>query len=231
MNVLGIIPARGGSKGVPKKNIRLVNGRPLVHYSIIRGLESTLITDLYLSTDSQEIIENCSSFPSLKIHRRPPELAQDQSPTSDAVWHLLDMAESDNKISYDLIVILQPTSPLRLKGELDVAIKSVGQSNANALISVCTDEDTNPARMYLIKDDLLQPLNPELETKRRQELEPVYFRDGCFYIVKTESFRKNKVIMEKPTLAFLRKSEHLLNIDSHRDMLIAEVLLKEYFEL
>jgi CMP-N-acetylneuraminic acid synthetase len=75
MNVLGIIPARGGSKGVHKKNIKPINGIPLIHYSIIRGIESKLITHLYLSTDSDEIISNCSSFPQLKIHKRPSEFA------------------------------------------------------------------------------------------------------------------------------------------------------------
>jgi CMP-N,N'-diacetyllegionaminic acid synthase len=230
MNVLGIIPARGGSKGVPKKNIKPINDIPLIHYSLVRGLESRLITDLYLSTDSDEIISTCSSFEDLKIHKRPSEFAQDFSPTSDAVRHLLKIAEKENQIKYDFIILLQPTSPIRLKGEIDLALNQMYQSNCNSLISVCANEDVHPARMYEIKDDQLSTLIANSETKRRQELEKVYFRDGCFYIVRRDSFIETTNLMVKPSSPFVRDSSLLLNIDSMRDLLIAEVLIKEYFE-
>lgn len=230
MNILGIIPARGGSKGVPKKNIRQLSGKPLVHYSIIRGLESELLTHLYLSTDSEEIIEKCKDFKKLKIHKRPAHMAQDTSPTSEAVLHLLNLAEKENQIIYDYILILQPTSPLRFKGEIDKAIKAVSLGDCNSLISVCSDEDMHPARMYHVDQSLLVPLDPELETKRRQELKPVYFRDGSYYIVKAEAFKATEIIMLKPSYAFERDSTYLVNIDSMRDLMIAEVMLKAYFE-
>ncbi len=231
MNVLGIIPARGGSKGIPNKNLREINGKPLIFYTIERAIESELISHLILSSDSPSILNLCSQFKDLYLDKRPEALATDESNVSHTISYLIEKAEQENGIKYDYILLLQPTSPIRIPGEIDKALTELSnRKEFDSLISVCEMKDIHPARMYNIdSDQKMIALIPELETVRRQDLDAVYFRDGTFYITKRDVFMKEQKLMNHPVYAFERDSKYLLNLDEPRDLLIAGPLLKQYY--
>lgn len=227
MNILGLIPARGGSKGVPKKNIRLVDGKPLIHYAIECGQQSKLLTLLLVDTDSDEIA-SISSSTGVAILKRPDELAQDESSVVDVALRVLQQVEQEQG-PIDILVLLQPTSPIRTGKNIDEAIELLlATPNADAVISVVAMEDTHPARMYQVKGNELLPLHPELETKRRQDLEPVYYRNGCIYVIRVDALKKIKSFMPANKLAYIMPSKWLANIDDERDLIITEALVKAW---
>jgi CMP-N-acetylneuraminic acid synthetase len=227
MNILGLIPARGGSKGVPKKNIRLVDGKPLIHYAIECGQQSKLLTMLLVDTDSDEIA-SISSSTGIAVLKRPAELAQDESSVVDVALRVVEQVEQE-KGQIDILVLLQPTSPIRTGNNIDDAIELLlATPSADAVISVVAMEDTHPARMYQVKGNELLPLHAELETKRRQDLEPVYYRNGCIYAIRVDALKKVKSFMPTNKLAYIMPSKWLANIDDERDLIVTEALVKAW---
>jgi len=227
MKILGLIPARGGSKGVPKKNIRLVDGKPLIHYAIECGQQSKLLTMLLVDTDSDEIAAVCSST-GITVLKRPAELAQDESSVVNVALRVIQQIEQE-KTPIDILVLLQPTSPIRTGINIDEAIERlIANPSADAVISVVAMEDTHPARMYQLKGNELIPLLPELETTRRQDLEPVYYRNGCIYAIRVNALKKVKSFMPSNKLAYIMPSKWLANIDDERDLIITEALVKAW---
>ncbi len=225
MKVLAIIPARGGSKGVPGKNIKLLGEKPLIAHAIECAKNSKKVTRIVVSTDSEEISRIAISFGS-EIIIRPSELANDTANVVSAVEYSLQQL-NDN---YDLIVLLQPTSPLRTSNDLNNIISIFEENkNVDGVISVVPFDDYHPARMYNIKEDnQLFPFVNEGETTRRQDLDPVYYRNGCFYAVRTEAFCREKSFMVKNKKAYIMDANWLANIDSIRDFKIAELLYNEW---
>ena len=142
MNILAIIPARGGSKGLPKKNIKILNGKPLIAWSIESALESRYINKVIVSSDNEEIIKvskkNGAEIPFI----RPAILATDTSSTFDVLLHAINFHKTKS-ILFDYIVILQPTSPFRKKGDIDLAIKKAIETNADMIVSV-KETSSNP---------------------------------------------------------------------------------------
>jgi CMP-N,N'-diacetyllegionaminic acid synthase len=227
MKILGLIPARGGSKGVPKKNIRLVDGKPLIHYAIECGQQSKLLTMLLVDTDNDEIAAVCSST-GITVLKRPAELAQDESSVVNVTLRVIQQIEQE-KTPIDILVLLQPTSPIRTGINIDEAIERlIANPSADAVISVVAMEDTHPARMYQLKGNELIPLHPEIETKRRQDLEPVYYRNGCIYAIRVDALKKVKSFMPSNKLAYIMPSKWLANIDDERDLIITEALVKAW---
>jgi CMP-N,N'-diacetyllegionaminic acid synthase len=227
MKILGLIPARGGSKGVPKKNIRLIDGKPLIHYAIECGQQSKLLSMLLVDTDSDEIEAVCSST-GITVLKRPVELAQDESSVVNVALRVIQQIEQE-KTPIDILVLLQPTSPIRTGKNIDEAIERlIANPDADAVISVVAMEDTHPARMYQVKVNELLPLHPELETKRRQDLEPVYYRNGCIYAIRVDALKKIKSFMPANKLAYIMPSKWLANIDDERDLIITEALVKAW---
>ena len=225
MKVLGIIPARGGSKGVYKKNIRKIDGKPLISYSIEAGQKSKLLTDLIVSTDSEEII-NVSKINKCKTLKRSAENSKDETPIEPVIFEVLKNLEE----TYDLIVLLQPTAPIRDAEDIDNVIKCfINEAEVESLVSVVELEDIHPARMYnLSKKNELVPINPSSERKRRQDLESVYIRNGAIYAVRVDSFLKNKKLITDNKRAYVMPESKWANIDTERDVLIAEVLISEW---
>ena len=222
MKILGLIPARGGSKGVPGKNKKKVCGKPLIEYTIEEALDSKLIDEIWVSTDDEELISIAKQYEEIKIHIRETSLATDTSPIIDTILAVL-MA---SRRYWEAVVLLQPTSPIRYGRQIDEAIKMLEcNPEANSVISVCAMNDVHPSRMYWKDDNSLQPILPEAEERRRQEIKPAYFRNGAIYVTRTSALFRERKVMTKPSIAYEMPSYQLLNIDEPRDMLIAETLI------
>jgi CMP-N-acetylneuraminic acid synthetase len=225
MKVLVIIPARGGSKGVPKKNLKILGDQPLIAHAIACAKASKKTTRIIVSTDSEEIAEVSKQFGS-EVILRPEDLATDTSNVVTAVIHVYQELKED----FDVIVLLQPTSPLRTAQDLDNIITLFEKDNTtDGVISVVPMDDMHPARMYNLGDnDALIPFLTEDETARRQDLQPVYYRNGCFYAVKTAAFFKENSFMVANKKAYVMNAEWLANIDTPRDFKIAEILYQDW---
>lgn len=230
MKVLAIIPARGGSKGVPDKNIYPLLGKPLIQYTIECALKSKKISNIVVSSDSDKIIKHCEDF-GVELHKRTEELASDTSPITDTIYFIIEKYEKKN-IFFDAVMLLQPTSPIKTGQDIDNAIQLLeNNKEINSVISVVEMDDTHPARMYWQNDDdTLNPILSEWEQSRRQDIPKALYRNGVIYLARVKSFKKNKKLMVKPTLPYIMKSKYLLNIDEPRDILIAEPLIKAWQE-
>ncbi len=223
--VLVIIPARGGSKGVPKKNIKILGDKPLVAHAIACAEKATKVTKIIVTTDNEEIAAVARAYQS-DVILRPSVLAEDDSNVVTAAIHVLQNVEEH----FDTIVLLQPTSPLRTGADLDAIIAFFEEDDrVNSVISVVPMDDMHPARMYhLGAESELIPFMSEGETTRRQDLEPVYYRNGCFYAVRTSVFLKEQSFMVAPKKAYVMSADWLANIDTPRDFKIAEILYADW---
>lgn len=229
MNVLGIIPARGGSKGVPRKNLRLVAGQPLISYAIQAAQASKKLANFITTTDSHEIAHVASEYGS-PVLLRPPELAADKTPMTPVVIHALEYAEKRNSCQYDAIVLLQPTSPIREGKDIDAVIDLLfSEANVEGVISVCPMDDMHPARMYSLDADCrMRPLWTEWETAQRQALPEIYYRNGSIYAVKRQVLLEQKTLMPSCKKAYVMSRERMANIDDERDLIFTEVLIQKW---
>ena len=225
MRVLVIIAARGGSKGVPQKNIKLLGGKPLIAHAIECGLGSKKNVKIVVSTDDDAIAAACKPYP-IEVIKRPAELAQDDSNVVTAVTFTYDYLNED----FDCIVLLQPTAPLRTSQDLDAVIDLLEcNSKMDGVISVVPMDDVHPARMYdLGKHNKLIPLIENSETLRRQDLKPVYYRNGCFYAVRTKAFLAHQSFMVAHKMAYIMNPNWLINIDNQRDFQLATLLYEDW---
>ena len=226
MKILAIIPARGGSKGVPDKNIRIVAGRPLIAYAIECAQESRLINRIIVSTDSPIIAQTASDH-GAEVLMRPSHLAQDDTPMPPVLLHVLQTLQ-ENGENYDLIVLLQVTSPIRTGQDIDHVVEMFASApNLDAVISVVPMDDVHPARMYTLDEG--KWMNPYIESgeeARRQDLPVVYYRNGCIYAIRSEILKDKKSLMVKNKKAYIMPAKWLANIDDERDLIIAEALIK-----
>lgn len=225
LKVLGIIPARGGSKGIKNKNIVLVDGKPLISYTLQAVKESELLTRCIVSSDSIEILEICKAAGADIPFVRPTELAGDKTPTLPVIQHALEQLDEE----YEAVMILQPTSPLRNGDDIDAAINLLAKDAlADSVISVCKVGDNHPARMKEIVNGVLTdpPFAEESEGQRRQDLPPLYLRNGAIYLTRTETIISHHTFKGKRSLAYIMPDERSVNIDSSLDLLLFEALLK-----
>lgn len=228
MKILGIIPARGGSKGIPKKNIIDVNGHPLIAYTISQGLKSKLLNKLIISTDSNEIKNIGEQYGAEIPFLRPKELADNNSKSVDVVLHAISFFEKEGCF-FDAICLLQPTSPYRNINSIDEAINCFIKNDCESLISVRKiPNHFNPCWSFQVKNNFLQPMVDgafDIYTQR-QKLPNTYHRDGSIYIVKTKFIKKEKSFFSKKTIPFEILSPELINIDGLDDLKIAKKYLK-----
>jgi CMP-N-acetylneuraminic acid synthetase len=227
MNILGVIPARGGSKSVPRKNIALVHGKPLLAYTIQAAQGSQRITHFVVSSEDPEIIAVAKRYGAPVPFERPAELAADESPTLPVVQHALREMEMLEGIAFDYIVLLQPTTPLRLPEDIDAAVDKLIGTGADSVISVCDVGAYHPARMRQIVDDRLVelPIREPKEMLRRQDLPPVYIRNGAVYAVKREVVIEHNSMVGQVSRPYIMPDERSINVDSELDLLLAEILL------
>ena len=221
--ILAIIPARGGSKGIPHKNIIDLCGKPLISYTIEAGLKSKYIDYLMVSTDDEEIADISRSFGAEIPFLRPAELASDTSKTINAILHAIRSLEPMGK-TFDSLVLLQPTQPLRTTDDIDSAIKKYYENGEESLVSV-SEVDDHPILIRTIEDDRLKNLLSGSSTCRRQDMPRYYRINGCIYINsikdigETTSFNDNRV-------PFIMEKDHSVDIDEICDLQMAEYYIK-----
>ncbi|EIA10411.1 cytidylyltransferase domain-containing protein [Flavobacterium frigoris] len=229
MRILAIIPARGGTKGVPGKNIKVLGGKPLIAYTIESALQSALLTTVIVSTDSLEIMEIAQQWKAEVPFQRPPELAEDDTASLAVVQHALGFYEEKGEV-FDAVCLLQPTSPFREGGGIDAAIQQFMLSNADALVSVLpVPHEFNPHWTFETNDKgFLKIATGENELiTRRQELPKAFHRDGSIYITKIETIKKGSLYGQK--LSYIESNPNFyVNIDTADDWINAENLLKNY---
>ncbi|RJR49543.1 MAG: acylneuraminate cytidylyltransferase family protein [Desulfobacteraceae bacterium] len=225
--VLGVIPARGGSKGVPRKNIRPLCGVPLIAYTIRAAQACPRLSDVVVSTDDQEIqkiaVEQGASAPFL----RPPELATDRALSIATVQHAVREMESRRGRSYDYVAMLQPTTPLRTADDLTEALTRLIESGADGIISIIDVDNWHPMKMKrLLGDRLVDYEKPPVENPPRQILPTVYMVNGAIYATKRDVLMNRGTFQGDYCLGYVMPSERSVNIDSQLDFLMAEHLLK-----
>ena len=222
--ILAIIPARGGSKRLPRKNILEINGKPLISWSIEAGLNSKYIDKVIVSTDNEEI-KKVSNVYNIEVIDRPSELATDTATTFDALEHaILSLKEK-----YDYILLLQATSPLRNTTHIDEAIEIINNKNSNSVVSV-SEMDHSPLWSNTLPEDKSMKgfLREEVKSKRSQDLEPYYQLNGAIYICKTEVLLKEKTFfIEDNIFAYIMDKKYSADIDEKIDFKIAELIMKE----
>lgn len=228
MRVLGLIPARGGSKGIPRKNIRPLAGKPLIAWTIEAARASRLLTRVILSTEDEEIAEVGRQWGVEVPFLRPAELAQDDTPTLPVVLHALDWLESRGE-SFEAVMVLQPTNPLRIADDIDGAIERLIATGADSVISFVDVGEKHPARMKVIDEDLRVWDPPFAETRegmRRQDLPKYYLREGSIYLTRVQVLREQKSFKGKDCRAWIIEPQRAVNIDEEVDFLLAEALLR-----
>lgn len=230
MRVLAVIPARGGSKGIRDKNIRLVHGKPLIAWTIECALGAAGLERIVVSSDDDRILDVARGYSRILARRRPDTLARDDTPIVPVVGHVLEVEEEADGGHFDAIMLLQPTSPLREPSHIEQSLAALAD-DCNAVISVCAMHDMHPARMYRrAADGLLSPMMPEFETARRQDIPPAYYRNGSIYLVRRSAFVEQGMVMAKPAVGYVMDSRYLLNLDEPRDMILAEALIPAWRE-
>ncbi|EMN90693.1 cytidylyltransferase domain-containing protein [Leptospira weilii] len=218
--ILGLIPARGGSKGIPRKNIKLIAGKPLIVWTIEAALKSKYLTSIVVSTDDFEIAEIAKQSGASVPFLRPSELATDYSSGIDPVLHALD-----NLPEFDYVMLLQPTSPLRTSADIDDCIEFSIKKKTNSVVSVCETQE-NPFWMFRLDDSLKMTklLNVE-DVKRRQDSPKIFSLNGSIYLSEVSYFREKKKFITEDTLAYLMSKESSIDIDDMMDWKLAEILL------
>jgi len=227
MRVLGIIPARGGSKGVPRKNIRLLAGKPLLQYTAESALAAKGLSRVILSTEDGEIAEvgrKCGlDVPFL----RPPELARDDTPTLPVLQHAVKSLEEAGD-RYDAICLLQPTSPLRRAEDIDNCLKLLSETGADSVVTVlAVPPEHNPHWVYF-KDSsgfLKLSTGEDSPIPRRQCLPPAYHREGSVYIIRRDVLMLRNSLYGSKVAGYLVDSHRTVNIDTVEDWQRAETFI------
>lgn len=220
--ILAVIAARGGSKGVPRKNIKMVGGKPLIGWMIEAAKGSSYIDRLILSSDDNEIITIATDFGCDAPFLRPKTLAADDSSISDVILHALEEVPG-----YDYVMLLQPTSPLTHTHDLDKCIEFTIASRKVATVSV-TEPDKSP--FWMFKMDEKKRLEPLMGNQflncRRQELPSVYIPSGAFYFAQSQWFQENRSFYSEDTTGYIVPAKRSIDIDTQFDFHLLEVLLK-----
>jgi CMP-N,N'-diacetyllegionaminic acid synthase len=221
--VLALIPARGGSKGVPGKNIRPVGGRPLIAWSIAAAKASRYVDRTVLSSDDQGIIDAARSFGCDAPFTRPAELATDEADSMSVVRHAMTVLPE----RYDYLVLLQPTSPMRLAQDIDRAIERCVNSGAPACVSVC-EPDKSPYWMFRAgKGDVLEPLLAAEIPDRRQQAPAVLALNGAVYVARTDHLAGGGAFLAPGTIGYVMPTERSFDIDTELDLRIVDFLLHQ----
>ena len=222
--VLAVVAARGGSKGLPVKNLADVGGRPLIAWSIDAGRASRYIDRLILSTDDAAIAAAGRRLGCEVPFLRPAELASDDARIEDGLIHALDAVGE----SFDLLVLLQPTSPLRLGADIDGCIEQCAQGDTPACVSVCEPSNSPYWMVRLDAADRLSALYPDwFDSPRRQELPTVYAQNGAVYVARVPWFRRHRTFFAAETRGYVLPPERSVDVDSQLDLWLAEACLRQ----
>ncbi len=228
LSVLGVVPARGGSRGIPRKNVALLCGKPLLAYTAEAALRAARLSRIVLSTDDEEIAavgKGCGlEVPFL----RDPRLARDDTPTLQVLLDVVQRLEAGGA-RYDAVMTLQPTNPLRRPSDIDGAIELLERTGADSVISFVDAGEKHPARMKFLDADgrvVDPPFAERTEGQRRQDLPKIYLREGSIYLTKRRTLVEQGSIKGRDCRAWLVAEDRACNIDTPFDLFLAEQLLK-----
>ncbi len=217
-SVLAIIPARGGSKGILRKNIAPLAGRPLVDWTISAAQDSATIHQVVVSSDCDTILR-VSRESGAQAIRRPPELATDSAPSEPVAAHILETLENRFHWQPDIIVLLQPTTPLRTAEDIDAAVRELERPEVDAVISVYEPRHT-PFKAFAANGDgfLRGVVSDEAPFMRRQDLPTAYFPNGAIYAIRTAEFLKSGHFLAERTIPYVMPEERSIDIDTPADL-------------
>jgi len=230
--ILAIIPERGGSKGLPNKNIKMLCGKPLIHWTIEKARLSKFIDEIIVSTDSQVIAEVAKQTGIDVPFLRPKELAEDITPMYEVIIHILNYYKNLDR-KFDLLVLLEPTSPLREDDDIDLMLEKLTllYDKYNAIVSL-GEVSEHPAIIKKISDDDVIPFCQDIKMAlRRQENGKAYFPYGVAYISKVESFLEEKTFYQTKTTYHLIKRYQNYEIDDLYDFLAIENIMKHEWSI
>jgi CMP-N,N'-diacetyllegionaminic acid synthase len=227
---LAIIPARGGSKRVPGKNLAMVAGKSLLGWAVLAARKAKRVGHILVSTDDPAIAEAGRACGADVPWLRPDVLAQDHTPTLDVVMHAIQWATKSLTPPPEFAVLLEPTAPLRTSQQIDAAIELLCGSDADAVISVSeVPHVLNPEELVVVEEGTVRPYNPSrtMDTaKLRGQQKPVYVRNGLVYAMRAESVLARGSLYGSKTLALITDWEYFLDIDTARDIQLADFMLK-----
>lgn len=225
-NIIAIIPARSGSKGLTNKNIKDLNGKPLIAYSIEAAVKSNIFKDIVVSTDSEKYAEISKEYGAIVPFLRSEYLSSDTASSIDVIVDVLDRMKELGK-EYEYFMLLQPTSPLRTSDNIVEAYNLLKEKNANSVVSVC-EVDHNPLISNTLDKSLsLDNFLDKVKDMRRQDM-PVYYRiNGAIYLCKVDCFKKYKDFYKERAYAYIMTKKESVDIDDEIDFKLAEVLIKE----
>lgn len=225
--ILAIIPARGGSKGLPGKNIRELCGKPLIAWSIEHAQKSKYVDEIFISTDSQEIADVAEKYGAKCPELRPEYLARDTAPSSEFIVYTLEKLQKEGR-PYDFFILLEPTSPLRDVEDVDKSIEMIVDNPlAESVMGVVRAEDSNPAFMVKIgADGLMIPFMGKAETMRRQDIPDAYYFEGTVYLSRCDTYIEKKAFYHDKTLPYIVPKWKSFEIDDIIDFTIIEAIMK-----
>ncbi|MFX1245758.1 MAG: cytidylyltransferase domain-containing protein [Promethearchaeota archaeon] len=225
--ILGIIPARGGSKRLPNKNIKSLMGKPLIAWTIEQANKSRLLTKTIISTDDEKIAGIAKEFNGLVPFKRPPELAKDDTSSYDVIFHALDFFNSQGE-NYEIVALLEPTSPLRDDDDIDNAIRSFLENydKFNSLISIGEIHLEHPAHAKRITNSFISPFCPETSKSTKLANTKAYFPYGVIYISKVSSLRKHNSFYQPKTMYYLIKRWQTYEVDDIFDFYCIEKIME-----
>lgn len=222
-NVLAIIPARGGSKGILKKNLVKLACLPLIAHTLREVKRSRLVSEHIVSTDDVEIAAVASQFGGKIPYLRPGALAKDETNIIAVVNEIL----SHDEYQYEYILLLQPTAPLRLAVDIDASIELAVAHEADNVVGFMRVDSFHPCYMYYQDGNKVQQVVPTPPGMRRQDLPPALWRNGAIYLVKTEVFKRQQKFITKDCIPYVMPAERSVNIDSIEDLKLAEYYIKQ----
>ncbi len=233
MKIIGIIPARGGSKGIPKKNLVKILDKSLLHYAINSAKRSHYIDKFYVSTDDEEISLAAKELNSSVIER-PIELASDTSKSIDVIRHAIDFLEKEQSIYPDILVLIQPTTPFRDSSDIDKAIEIIKKENCDSVVSVAqTPSHFNfEWQLKINSNGFLKKIDDSDLSKiitQRQKLTNTYFRNGAVYVCKVDVIKKHNNIYGSNSVPYVMSLKKSINIDSFDDLELAKFYATKIF--
>ena len=224
--ILALIPARGGSKGLPHKNIKLLLGKPLIAWTIEQARKNKYIDSVVVSTEDEEIAEISKKYGAQVPFIRPKELATDTAKGIAVVFHAMEAMENAGQM-HDILIILQPTSPLRSLKDIDKSIELLFSKNAKAIISVCEVERHPYWENILPANRCMSDfIKKENLNKNRQEFDIFYRLNGAIFLVYWNYIQQQKSFFGKETFAYIMPKERSVDIDTRMDFTVAEILKK-----
>jgi len=228
-NILAVIPARGGSKGLKLKNIQLLGNLTLVEWALFTALNCKKIDRTIISTDLDAIINIANNHGDFAPFKRPQEFSTDEAPSLPVFHHALEWAEKNDRKKYDIILVLAPTTPFRLTSHINQGLKLLIEKTADSVISLVEVGDSHPIRIKKLENGKVEPYCiPEPEGLRRQDQDPAYIRNCAVNIFSRETIINGKLWGENQFGFEMDTSPYGINIDEPTDLLLAQSIFEKF---